>query len=287
MNLARVSWHIGDYLRDTSHLRAAGHGAYFLLCLHYYANGSLPDDDRQLATIARMTDREWREHREVIKSFFHDGWKHKRADKEIKEANERYERRALAGSKGGAAKASGQHCSSNATAMLQQPITLSLDERDDRGRARVDSENLKKPLLSQEAHALAAEYRSAARVDPDDHRWASLAYTAQIWIERRYDRALLLSTGADIAARKGDKPMSYHTTAVQNAHEDVERRRTQPQPKTREINHAKTPGNKPSDWQSRRDATHAALTEFLAGDGEDEARSADVVPLVPHARKHG
>lgn len=45
---------IGDYLKDTSHLCAAEHGAYLLLIMHYWQTGSLPTEDRHLAMIARM-----------------------------------------------------------------------------------------------------------------------------------------------------------------------------------------------------------------------------------------
>lgn len=118
MSLPRISWHIGDYLKDTGHLRAVGHGAYFMLCLHYYAKGSLPDDDKQLAVIARLNDKEWREHKAILQAFFYDGWKHKRIDKEIKEANAKYEARAAAGKRGGEAKANGKQNPSNATSLL-------------------------------------------------------------------------------------------------------------------------------------------------------------------------
>lgn len=135
MSLPRMSWHIGDYKRDTGHLRAAGHGAYFLLTMHYWATGGLPNDDRQLAAIACMSDREWKSIRPTIEAFFQPGWRHKRIDKELAEANAKYERRALAGQKGGNAKAllkqTAGIATSNAVAMTKQPITdnPNLEER--------------------------------------------------------------------------------------------------------------------------------------------------------------
>jgi len=122
-----MSWHIGDYKKDTGHLRAAGHGAYFLLCMHYWATGGLPDDDEELAAIACMTDKEWKTYRPKIQKFFFDGWRHKRIDKEIATANAKYEKRALAGQKGGNATAAAKQNPSNATSNDQakphQPIT--------------------------------------------------------------------------------------------------------------------------------------------------------------------
>lgn len=118
MSLPRISWHIGDYLKDTGHLRAVGHGAYFMLCLHYYANGKLPESDRELAAIARLSDKEWRDNKPTLQAFFHDGWRHKRIDKEIAEANAKYEARAAAGKRGGEAKANGKQKPSNARILL-------------------------------------------------------------------------------------------------------------------------------------------------------------------------
>ena len=86
MNPPKMPVHIGDYMRDTGHLRAAGHGAYLLLMFHYWATGSLPDDDEQLASIARMSKPEWRKHRLIVQAFFKDGWNHSRIDYELTKA---------------------------------------------------------------------------------------------------------------------------------------------------------------------------------------------------------
>lgn len=121
MSLPRMSWHIGDYKRDTGHLRAAGHGAYFLLTMHYWATGGLPDDNQQLAAIACMTDKEWKAIRPTIEAFFQPGWRHKRIDKELAQATEKYERRSAAGRRGGNAKELNKHCHSNANGLLDEP----------------------------------------------------------------------------------------------------------------------------------------------------------------------
>ncbi|CAH2606434.1 conserved protein of unknown function (plasmid) [Rhodovastum atsumiense] len=62
--------HIGAYLADTMHLRAAEHGAYLLLLMHYWRNGPLPDDDAKLSGIARMSRKEWVEIAPTIREFF-------------------------------------------------------------------------------------------------------------------------------------------------------------------------------------------------------------------------
>jgi len=78
--------HIGDYMRDTGHLRGLEHGMYLMLMFHYWSTGSLPVDDRQLAAIARVTDTEWRKHKPTIQKFFADGWKHRRIDFDLAKA---------------------------------------------------------------------------------------------------------------------------------------------------------------------------------------------------------
>lgn len=93
--------YVADYIRDTRHLSTAEHGAYLLLIMHYWAMGSLPDDDRRLARITGMSEAEWAEARPIIQSFFHDGWKHDRIDQELAEA----ERVSEAGKRAGKASA--------------------------------------------------------------------------------------------------------------------------------------------------------------------------------------
>jgi uncharacterized protein YdaU (DUF1376 family) len=86
MNPPKMPIHIGDYQRDTGHLRAAEHGAYLLLLFHYWSTGGLPNDDRQLSTIARMSSAEWKRARPVIERFFKSEWKHPRVDYDLEKA---------------------------------------------------------------------------------------------------------------------------------------------------------------------------------------------------------
>ena len=88
MKLDWMPLDIPDYYADTGHLGAVEHGVYLLLIMHYWRTGSLPDDDRQLARIARATPAEWRGARPVIEAFFLPGWKHKRIEHELAKARE-------------------------------------------------------------------------------------------------------------------------------------------------------------------------------------------------------
>lgn len=101
--------YVADYLQDTAHLSAAEHGAYLLLIMYYWANGSLPDEDKRLARIARMTEAEWQEAKPVVAEFFSDGWKHGRIEFEMTEAA----RISAAGKAGGRASAEARQRSRN------------------------------------------------------------------------------------------------------------------------------------------------------------------------------
>lgn len=128
MNRPWMPWYIADYLADTAHLRAAQSGAYLHLIMHYWQRGGLPNENVQLAAIARMSDSEWKKARPVIEPFFQmPGWKHKRVEEELSKAQAKYEARAAAGKKGGEAKAEAKQNPSNATAKevagLNQPLS--------------------------------------------------------------------------------------------------------------------------------------------------------------------
>ncbi|ASP85023.1 DUF1376 domain-containing protein [Sinorhizobium meliloti] len=95
-NRAWMPLHIADYLSDTGHLTAAEHGAYLLMIMHYWQNGGLPDNERLIARIARLTADQWEESREVLAMLFGPGWTHKRIDAELSKADEIIEKRRAA-----------------------------------------------------------------------------------------------------------------------------------------------------------------------------------------------
>lgn len=92
----------GDYLADTSRLSTEGHGAYLLLLMDYYSSGApLPDDDVVLANIAKLPITAWRRLRPALAGYFVivDGkWRHLRVEKELRDAETKYQTR-LAASK--------------------------------------------------------------------------------------------------------------------------------------------------------------------------------------------
>ncbi len=98
----------GDYLRDTGHLSTQEHGAYLLLIGHYWTTGKpLPDNDVQLARIARLSSAVWGRMRAVIAAFFtiSDGlWMHGRIEIELANAAKFLDKQAENGRKGGRPK---------------------------------------------------------------------------------------------------------------------------------------------------------------------------------------
>jgi len=97
--------YIADYLSATEHLDAAESGAYLHLIMHYWQKGKLPTEDRFLARIARMTERQWAKAKPTIQAFFDENWCHSRIESELEKASDKSEKRSEAGSRGGHAKA--------------------------------------------------------------------------------------------------------------------------------------------------------------------------------------
>lgn len=97
MSRAWMPLYVSDYLADTGHLTATEHGAYLLLIMHYWQNGSLPTDEVRLARIARLSTKEWRRSRESLNAFFDQTWKHKRIEDELARAAEISNKRKEAG----------------------------------------------------------------------------------------------------------------------------------------------------------------------------------------------
>lgn len=268
MNRPWMPLYIGDYLADTAHLRAAESGAYIHLIMHYWRNDGLPDDDIQLAAIARMTMDEWRSARVLIEPLFKAGkWKHKRIEVELAKARQKVE----AGQKGGLAKAKrnpSEPPSEIPSDPPSTPVIVTCEESQVSEVERVRSEDTRardenvSPLISPEAKILAEQFCEAIRAGPDDLRRNGVAWVAQMWVTRGYDRAAILALGADIAARKGDPPLIYFTKAVER---DQEERKKNPQKLNNGgLSEQATAYRAAPGWQQRRDQQHAARAELHA-----------------------
>lgn len=96
--------HIGDYLRDTSHLSLLEHGVYTrLLDIYYTREGALPLDQAERLVGARSRDERAAVQR-VLAEFFdkqESGWVQDRCEREIHIAQVKAERNREVGKKGG------------------------------------------------------------------------------------------------------------------------------------------------------------------------------------------
>jgi uncharacterized protein YdaU (DUF1376 family) len=146
-NRAWMPLHIADYLADTGHLTAAEHGAYLLLIMHYWQNGSLPENERVIARIAKLTPEQWEESRDMLAMLFGPGWKHKRIDAELAKADEIIEKRKAAadaryGKKKPTSDANAVHMQSNCNDTGALPTTSepysSLRSESEKESARAD-----------------------------------------------------------------------------------------------------------------------------------------------------
>jgi len=135
--------YVADYLADTSHLRAAESGCYLHLIMHYWQQGGLPDDDRKLAAIAKMTMREWNAAKPTIIEFFDENMRHKRIDAELAKAQE------ISSKRSASAKQKQSKSSANAPANAEQLDT----------HARASSQS--------QSQSQKEDAASAAPVDPD------------------------------------------------------------------------------------------------------------------------
>jgi uncharacterized protein YdaU (DUF1376 family) len=96
--------YVADYLSATGHLSAAESGAYLHLLMHAWQKGKLPIEDRFLARIARMTDRQWAAAKPTLQEFFTADWVNSRLESERAKALSKAKARAECGSRGGIAK---------------------------------------------------------------------------------------------------------------------------------------------------------------------------------------
>jgi uncharacterized protein YdaU (DUF1376 family) len=121
--------YVADYLADTAHLSAAESGAYLHLIMHYWRHGGLPNNDELLRRVSRMTRGEWRSSKTILAAFFSDGWRHKRIELELTEA----ERLSAAGRRGGLA--SGAARRAKAERSLNDPANDQANDQPTNGEA--------------------------------------------------------------------------------------------------------------------------------------------------------
>jgi uncharacterized protein YdaU (DUF1376 family) len=173
-----MPFYVGDYLRDTRRLSTLEHGAYILLIMEYWLHGEVPTDDKALARVAQLTDREWAKVRPTLSRFFTDEWRHGRIDAELEKAEAKTKLRQEAGSRGGFAKAKGKQkpskSPSNASASAPSNALASSSEdtselrSSERGRAFESFISIYPRLTNQDAARQRLDERLDAGVPFED-----------------------------------------------------------------------------------------------------------------------
>jgi uncharacterized protein YdaU (DUF1376 family) len=197
--------YLDDYLGDTGHFRAAEHGAYLLLIMHYWKRGCLPVDDRQLSAIARMSPAEWKRAKTVIEPMFLPGWKHKRIDAELEraaEVSEKYAKRA----RGAAEKRWSNHALSNATSMDKPMHKTVLADAYPLQSTKDDDGDTRARPLSDEAFSTTSEVLSAIGAEPDAPMAIGAAYTIQSWLNEGVPKEIIVASVRRQMANKRDGP---------------------------------------------------------------------------------
>jgi uncharacterized protein YdaU (DUF1376 family) len=121
-----MPFYVGDYLRDTMHLKTHEHGAYLLLIFASWTHGGkIANDDQVLASITKCTIAEWQILKPKMAKFFMakgDFWVSKRVNLELQKTDHIRQVRVKAG-KSGAAKRWQNHGSRARTTTITTTIS--------------------------------------------------------------------------------------------------------------------------------------------------------------------
>jgi uncharacterized protein YdaU (DUF1376 family) len=211
-----MPFHPTDYLTDTAYLRTAQeHGAYLLLLINYWQSGNpLPDDDRKLAAIAKVTDAEWAAISPAIREFFQarDGrLYHKRVEAELKKAREKSQaaRDAVNSRKTNPPK--------NAGSSTDKHPIIDRSSNQDQVKEQEDANASSPRAISEVAEFRQNIWREFERAGspnkPDTSR-------AAIWMERGWKPAICLAVIGEILARKKSvSSLTYFENAIADAHQ--------------------------------------------------------------------
>lgn len=212
--------YVGNYLADTRHLSTVEHGAYLLLIMHYWVKGGLPDDDKQLARIAGLADRDWRAVRQNIASFFGNGWQHKRIDAELERADNvsrTYASRARKAAEKRWHKDASSNAPSNASSMLEHAQSQSQSQKKE--DANASSSARASPALVIDGKVLELRTSIATAFHQAGSPMVPDTSMAAVWIKRGYDPDIVLATIVGCLAKNQNiNSLRYFEPAIVQAH---------------------------------------------------------------------
>ncbi len=127
-----IPFHIGDFLSGTIHMDAEQTGAYMMLLVAHYNAGAegLPNDDKQLARIAKVSPRVWKRIKPILEQKFivnENFWAHEKCRKVLRKIQERSNAargNALKKHASGDADAQPQHSQGDAIHLTTYPLNL-------------------------------------------------------------------------------------------------------------------------------------------------------------------
>jgi uncharacterized protein YdaU (DUF1376 family) len=222
--------YVADYLADTRRLSTLDHGAYLLLIMDYWQNGSLPNDDAALSRIAGLTPKEWAKVKTFISPLFKDGWRHKRIDEELAKAEQisgrrkaSAERRWYKGDANASSNAEQEHCKepckedARAGVSQSQPQDI-IDPNGsianlqfERDKKRLTDERVKLRELGEAWNELAASIGlpQIEEIEPGSPR--ERAALARIREGRDFDRVFAkIRASPFLRGDKGSSPCSFN-----------------------------------------------------------------------------
>ena len=153
---AWMPFYVADYLADTMHLTAEQHGAYLLLIMAAWKRGgALPDNDDQLAGIAKLSRAAWRKNAAVIRTFFkrRDGMLiQSRVEREVEKTRRLSETRREIGLKGGRPRKQAKSKPKPKANQNETPARVASPSP-----SQIPSESIVETIVSTSAHARAFE----------------------------------------------------------------------------------------------------------------------------------
>ena len=269
--------YVGDFTADTMHLGPTELGIYMRLILHCWQHGTIPRDDRKLATISHCDSRLWHRYRETVLQFFDpvdaSTMHQKRVTRELQRAIEiSNKRKAAAEQKQSKSSPKAEQKHPQSQSQSQSPIAAAAAGA--AGSVPVSGQP-KKKWEWQEGYELAKEIASiVGRADDFEiGGWGGATYRAQQWLSQGWQKDLILSAIRDRMRRRGGAPSPSNIQYFEPAIAEHIARQNAPLPvivefpaKTIGVTHGKAarPDTR-EPYQKRRDNWFDALDEFKAG----------------------
>lgn len=214
--------YIADYLAGTSHLNTVQHGAYLLLIMHYWAKGGLPEDEDSIRQVTRLDARSWNKNRDIVKAFFHDGWKHARLDKELAQAF------AISKANSANARKSHEHRRRAAGSPQRNGTTQSQSQSHTQDAASTEAASAAPPaksIFSDGDFELTNRILKAQGLTEHDLSAVGTTYFAKKWVDQGWQPDLIVATIQAVMGKRDKAPgsLKYFEGAIADAHAELTR----------------------------------------------------------------